>query len=45
MWHNAKSAKIKCKKFPRSDYYMCFAGGKPCRALYVDVTDDNGQDD
>jgi len=31
MWHNAKSSKIKCKKFPRSDYYMCFASGKPCR--------------
>ncbi|MFQ5626027.1 MAG: hypothetical protein ACE5FM_05160 [Methyloligellaceae bacterium] len=45
MWHNAKSSKVKCEKFPRSDYYMCFAAGKPCRSLYVGVTDSNGQDD
>lgn len=36
MWHNAVSASIKCEKFPRSDYYMCFAKGKPCRSEYVD---------
>ena len=32
MWHNAKSQGIKCKKLPRSDYFVCFATGKPCRA-------------
>lgn len=33
MWHNAKGANIKCKKFPRSEYHMCFAAGKPCRRM------------
>ncbi len=32
MWHNAKSATIKCEKLPRSDYFVCFASGKPCPA-------------
>lgn len=32
MWHNARGAKIKCEKYPRSDYYKCIAGGVPCRA-------------
>ena len=32
MWHNAKSSSVKCKKLDRSDYYVCFATGKPCRA-------------
>ena len=45
MWHNASGAKIKCEKFPRSDYYMCFAGGKPCRALYAGVTGSHGRGD
>ncbi len=31
MWHNAQSPGIKCKKLPRSDYYVCHATGKPCR--------------
>ena len=45
MWHNARGAKIKCEKFPRSDYYMCFASGKPCRALYAGVTGCLGRGD
>lgn len=32
MWHNAKGTSVKCEKLPRSDYYACFAAGKPCRA-------------
>lgn len=31
MWHNAEGASIKCEKLPRSDYYKCFASGKPCK--------------
>ena len=45
MWHNARGANIKCEKFPRSDYYMCFAGGKPCRALYAGVARSSGRGD
>lgn len=30
MWHNALGSNIKCEKLPRSDYYSCFAAGKPC---------------
>lgn len=30
MWHNAGGSSVKCKKLPRSDYYSCFASGKPC---------------
>lgn len=30
MWHNASSGTVKCEKLPRSDYYSCFASGKPC---------------
>lgn len=30
MWHNAAGSGVKCKKLPRSDYYSCFASGKPC---------------
>lgn len=36
MWHNALSSGVKCEKFPRSDYFMCIASGKPCRSMYVD---------
>lgn len=32
MWHNASGSSIKCEKLPRSDYYSCFASGKPCPA-------------
>ena len=32
MWHNAKNPSIKCEKLPRSDFFVCFATGKPCRA-------------
>lgn len=32
MWHNAANSSIKCEKLPRSDYYACFASGKPCPA-------------
>jgi hypothetical protein len=31
MWHNAKSQTIKCDKLARSDYFVCFVSGKPCR--------------
>ena len=31
MWHNAKAAKVSCEKLPRSDYFACYAEGKPCR--------------
>lgn len=32
MWHNASGSNVKCEKLPRSDYYSCFAAGKPCPA-------------
>ncbi|MEM8744836.1 MAG: hypothetical protein AAGF14_09405 [Pseudomonadota bacterium] len=31
MWHNAKSTKVSCEKLPRSDYFACYAEGKPCQ--------------
>ncbi len=33
MWHNARGSSVKCEKLPRSDYYACFAEGKPCRSI------------
>ena len=33
MWHNAENQIIKCDKLPRSDFFVCFASGKPCRAV------------
>ena len=30
MWHNASGGTVKCEKLPRSDYYSCYASGKPC---------------
>ena len=42
MWHNAQSSGVKCEKFDRSDYFMCIASGKPCRAESLDqVTADD----
>ena len=38
MWHNAKNQSLKCEKQPRSDYYVCFASGKPCRATNHEKT-------
>jgi hypothetical protein len=38
MWHNAKSQSIRCDKLARSDYIMCFASGKPCRAAHTSKT-------
>lgn len=35
MWHNAGGSSVKCKKLPRSDYYSCFASGKPCPAKEI----------
>jgi len=35
MWHNASNGTIKCEKLPRSDYYSCFASGKPCPAREI----------
>lgn len=35
MWHNAHSARVKCKKLARSTFYRCTASGKPCRASGV----------
>lgn len=32
MWNEAENGTIKCEKLKRSDYYVCFASGKPCRA-------------
>ncbi len=32
MWHNAESQRIKCNKLARSEFFVCFASGKPCRA-------------
>ncbi len=32
MWHNAVGSSVKCERLPRSDYYVCFAIGKPCRS-------------
>jgi len=32
MWHNAANSSIKCQKLPRSEYFSCFASGKPCPA-------------
>lgn len=36
MWHNAKSAGVKCEKIKNSDFYRCIASGKPCRAVSLD---------
>lgn len=33
MWHNAENQIVKCDKLPRSDFFVCFASGKPCRAV------------
>ena len=41
MWHNAKNKSIKCKKMPRSDFFVCFATGKPCRAATTGKTAEN----
>ncbi len=31
LWHTASDKKISCEKIKDSDYYICFAGGKPCK--------------
>ena len=41
MWHNAKSPNLKCEKLTRSDYYVCYAKGKPCRAANAGKTASN----
>ncbi len=30
IWNEAEKGTIKCEKLERSDYYVCFASGKPC---------------
>ncbi|GBE42610.1 MAG TPA: hypothetical protein ENH05_02090 [Rhizobiales bacterium] len=39
IWNEAENGTIKCEKLERSDYYMCFASGKPCRATTVSAAD------
>lgn len=41
MWHNAKSKSINCKKLPRSEFLLCFAKGRPCRAIITGKTAEN----
>jgi hypothetical protein len=41
MWHNAKGKSIKCKKLPRSEFLLCFAKGRPCRAIITGKTAEN----
>ena len=43
MWHNAKGKSIKCKKLPRSEFLLCFAKGRPCRAIITGKTAENKQ--
>lgn len=31
LWHTAADKKISCEKIKGSDYFICFAGGKPCK--------------
>ncbi len=38
MWHNAESQSIKCNKLARSESFVCFASGKPCRTAHSDKT-------
>lgn len=38
-WNEAESHSIKCEKLDRSDYFRCFASGKPCRADNPDASD------
>ena len=35
MWSEVENGAIKCEKLKRSDYYLCFVSGKPCRAKSV----------
>lgn len=33
MWHNADTQTMKCEQKENSDFYVCIAGGKPCKAM------------
>ena len=33
MWHNAEGQDMDCEQKANSDFYVCIASGKPCKAM------------